>query len=373
MNSAAPKGPHYRVSGYQMVDSINIRNFRSFNDVKIDDCRRINIIIGENGSGKTALLEALFLAAGVSPELAMRTRTWRGFEGAIMSGSHEDLHHALWADLFHKFQTNKSALVSLKGRTEHTRSVTVRLHPRGRVRVKPPSRKKSGAPVKVVSDPSPIEFKWKIQGHPDVVVAPRFERDRLVFPPVPAYHVKASFFAANQTASGLEMANRFSFLSRTYRNEEFVRDFNRLYENITNLSVETTAGATMLYAEVGGLPEKIPISLASGGMSKLAAILLAMSNQAGGVILVDEIENGFYYKRLPVVWKSLLDFSRQYDCQLFLSSHSAECLDAAAVLAKESPDEFSVIRTVQKDGETKIRQFAGDKFADAMDEDIEIR
>ena len=64
------KGRHYCASGYQMVDSVNIRNFRSFSDVKIDGCRRINIIVGENGSGKTALLEALFLAAGVSPELA---------------------------------------------------------------------------------------------------------------------------------------------------------------------------------------------------------------------------------------------------------------------------------------------------------------
>ena len=143
MNSAASERLHYRASGYQMVDSVSIQNFRSFNDVKIDNCRRINIIVGENGSGKTALLEALFLAAGVSPELAMRTRTWRGFDGGMMSGSHEDLHQALWADLFHKFQTSKSALVSLKGSTEHTRSVVVRLHSRGHVRVKPPSRKKN--------------------------------------------------------------------------------------------------------------------------------------------------------------------------------------------------------------------------------------
>ena len=127
------------------------------------------------------------------------------------------------------------------------------------------------------------------------------------------------------------------------------------------------------FETVKGLPEKIPLTLASGGMSKLAAILLSIPDQAGGVILIDEIENGFYYRRLSLVWKAILDSARAYDCQIFASSHSAECLNAAAALAEESPDEFLVIRTVLKDGEAKIRHFGGDKFVDATAENIEIR
>ncbi|MCH8197546.1 MAG: AAA family ATPase [Proteobacteria bacterium] len=373
MNSAAPERPHYRASGYQMINSIKIRNFRSFSDVKIDDCRRINIIVGENGSGKTALLEALYLAVGVSPDLVMRTRIWRGYDSARMSGTVEDLHQALWADLFHKFQTNKRAVVSLKGSAEQTRSVTVTLHPAGKRLLKPPPRKRSGAPPKVVPHPSPIEFKWDIHGHGTIKVEPRFEGDKLIFDPVPPYHVKGSFFAANQAISTLETANRFSNLSRKFRHEEFIKSFNHLYENITNLSVEVTAGSPMLFAVVNGLPEKIPLTLASGGMSKLAGILLAIPEQAGGVILIDEIENGFYYRRLPMVWKAILDSARAYNCQIFASSHSAECLNAVAAFAEESPDEFSVIRTVLKEGEVQVRQFGGDKFADAIAENIEIR
>src|SRR5262245_52823116 len=101
-----------------MIHSFVIRNFRSFNDQEVEDCRRVNIIVGDNGSGKTALLEALFLAAGVSPELVIRTRSWRGYESGGMSGTHEDLHEALWGDLFHKLRSNQPALVSLKGRAE---------------------------------------------------------------------------------------------------------------------------------------------------------------------------------------------------------------------------------------------------------------
>ena len=363
----------YRAIGYQMIHSITIRNFRSFSEVIIDDCRRINILVGENGSGKTAFLEALFLAVGVSPELALRARTWRGYDSDRMSGTQEDLHKALWADLFHKFRTNKGAVVSLKGSAEQTRSVTVTLNPVGKRRAVPPDRKRPGAPVKVVPHTSPIEFKWDIRGHGVIKAEPKFEGDKLVFPPMPPYQVKGSFFAANRTSPSIEVANRFSLLSRTFHDKEFISAFNRLYESITNLSVEVTVGVPMLFATVNGLPEKIPLTLASGGMSKLAGILLAIPDQPGGVIMIDEIENGFYYRRLPMIWKAILEAARAYDCQIFASSHSAECLDAAAALAEENPDEFSVIRTFQKDGEAKVRQFGGDKFADAVAENIEIR
>ena len=121
----------YRATGYQMLRSINIKNFRGFKDVTIDRCARINILVGENGSGKTALLEGLFLAAGASPEIAMRTRRWRGVESEQLSGPIEDIHRALFADLFHMFQTNRSVVISLKGVGKENRSVTVKFHPPG--------------------------------------------------------------------------------------------------------------------------------------------------------------------------------------------------------------------------------------------------
>jgi AAA15 family ATPase/GTPase len=45
-----------------MIHSIDIRNFRCFERLEIGNCRRINLLVGDNGSGKTALLEAIFLA-----------------------------------------------------------------------------------------------------------------------------------------------------------------------------------------------------------------------------------------------------------------------------------------------------------------------
>ena len=129
----------------------------------------------------------------------------------------------------------------------------------------------------------------------------------------------------------------------------------------------------MLFAHVKDLPEKIPLSLASGGMNKLAAILLAMPSHPRGVIMVDEVENGVYYKRLPLIWESLLDLARAHECQVFVSTHSGECIEAAAQIAEKNPDDFSLVRTVSEKGVSKIKQITGRKFAAALEQRLDIR
>jgi AAA15 family ATPase/GTPase len=74
----AERAPH-KATGYQMATGVDIKNFRSFDNVNLPSCRRINIIVGENGSGKTALLEAIFLATSNTPESSVNNSLGRGF------------------------------------------------------------------------------------------------------------------------------------------------------------------------------------------------------------------------------------------------------------------------------------------------------
>lgn len=44
-----------------MLKSLYIQNFRQFRDLRIEPLKRINLIAGKNNSGKTGVLEALYL------------------------------------------------------------------------------------------------------------------------------------------------------------------------------------------------------------------------------------------------------------------------------------------------------------------------
>ena len=51
-----------------MIKEIHIQNFRCFEDTWLSGFSNINLIGGLNNSGKTALLEALFLASFPNPQ-----------------------------------------------------------------------------------------------------------------------------------------------------------------------------------------------------------------------------------------------------------------------------------------------------------------
>jgi hypothetical protein len=347
-----------------MINEIRIKNFRTIKDASISGCRRINLVVGDNGSGKTALLEALFLAMGKSPEVALRLRNWRGLESTF-SGSPQIVSDAIWRDYFLDYDTDKQVRIELDGSHAIARHLFI-------------SYKSSSIELPLSSPrdedyqfPKQVVFEYIYPGlTQSYSVEPRLTDGNIAFPPPPFdAPTEVYFFAANRTYSSGEAASRLSVLSRAFRSTEIVDIFRSVFPSVIDLSVEVIAGQPAVFAQIDGRREKVPLPSASGAMNKVASVLLAIPQQRGCVFLIDEIENGIYYDRLPAVWRSILHFCKLYDGQVFATTHSAECLRAAALVAEESPEEFAVIHT----GPNGPRKFEGKKLIDAMNFDIEIR
>ena len=348
-----------------MIKSAEIRNFRCYSSAKLEDCRRINLIVGDNGSGKTSLLESIFLAAGGSVEIAFRLRQLRGYEAGISATSNE-IDDALWRDLFYKFNKMSEVSVSLLGSEFRNRRMSIKFAEANSVTHTINKKSKFDANV----EQSPILFDWLGPSGRRVTVRPTIKDGKVNLPTVLPLPEETFFFAAGQNYSANETAKRFSDLSKTFKDFEVTRRFKEHFTMIEDLSIELIAGMPMVCAKIEGMPEKVPLNLISSGMSKLASIIFAMSSKKGSVVLVDEIENGIHYRKFPVMWESFLDFCKMTDSQLFISTHSFECISAAAAVAERHPDDFCVIHT---NGKGEIRQFGGASFAKAIEQEIEIR
>ncbi|MGB5989192.1 MAG: AAA family ATPase [Marinifilaceae bacterium] len=62
-----------------ILNSIQIKNFRGFDNLDIDGFSQINLFIGRNNSGKSSVLEAIFLLMGMSnPILSNNINRMRG-------------------------------------------------------------------------------------------------------------------------------------------------------------------------------------------------------------------------------------------------------------------------------------------------------
>jgi hypothetical protein len=185
--------------------------------------------------------------------------------------------------------------------------------------------------------------------------------------------MQGSFFPSSVQTSAGETAARFSELSKRNDIAGVVDALREEFPFITDLSLELVSGTAMIYAFIPPMPEKLPLTLVSGGIHKFFNLLLAIANSRQGIVLVDEIENEFYYDRMTHVWSAVLDFCQRYDSQLFASTHSLECLQAAAHVAERNSDEFCLLRPVRDDTRCIVRYFTGRDFQEAVKDDIEGR
>ena len=62
-----------------------------------------------------------------------------------------------------------------------------------------------------------------------------------------------------------------------------------------------------------GLSELVPLSTMGEGMARVARLILALPAARGGLVLVDEIENGLHRSVLLKVWCSVAHAAARFD------------------------------------------------------------
>lgn len=167
----------------------------------------------------------------------------------------------------------------------------------------------------------------------------------------------------------MEVAARFSALSRRFAEKPLTDFIIREFPQVEGLWVEAYGSSPIVHARLAGISEKVPLNIVSSAVNKVVAVLSCIAANPRCTVFIDEIENGIHYSKLEAFWRGLLELSRTYDAQVFASTHSWECLQAAARVAAEAEEDFSITH-LGRDG---VRQSSGSKFVSAVEEEIEVR
>ncbi|MGC8878301.1 MAG: AAA family ATPase [Anaerolineae bacterium] len=142
---------------------------------------------------------------------------------------------------------------------------------------------------------------------------------------------------------------------------------------LRELTTVLVADVPMLYGDVG-TGRLIPLPLIGEGIVRLADLVIQIGNAGGGVVLVDEIENGLHHSILPRVWQAIGEVARQFDVQIFATTHSLECIIAAHRAFSDSPLYDFRLHRLERVGET-IRAVTYDRetLEAAIEADLEVR
>jgi hypothetical protein len=95
-------------------------------------------------------------------------------------------------------------------------------------------------------------------------------------------------------------------------------------------------------------PNPIPLRTFGDGVNRLFGIILSLSCAKGGVLLVDEIENGLHHSILTKVWAVIFQMARTLNVQVFATTHSWDCIKSFQEAANNDAEEGVLVRLTLK-------------------------
>jgi predicted ATPase len=331
-----------------MYKRVRIQNFRGLRDLTIDDLGRVNLIVGENSVGKTSLLEAiwLLLSAGEAVQ-AVSSDQVRGSRFASSTASDN------WPLLFHQLETDDPISIVM---TEHDGLKTSLNYGPGRAR----SYRYRQTDASTGRSQAVREAQKSYSPGMATITIPH-----------------GVFVSSHREASLLDLAMRFVSARGAVDSGQLVRDLQGLLPNLQGLELDFGPkgdGPPSIVADVG-LARPLPLPLLGDGAVHLLEVLLAVYFAAGGVALIDEVESGLYHQNLTAMWEAIDRSSFGRNTQIFATTHSWECIDAAiGAFAKEHTADFRLHRLERDDnGIVRAITFNHDQAHAALDLNLEVR
>lgn len=362
-----------------MYKSASVKNFRCFDELVIGPLARFNLIAGKNSVGKTALLEALMVLHQYHrPNLAEIFNAVRGL-GPSKSGEYlQELFHD-----FHSLQPIALSHTDDEGRSGNLH-ITITQHPTYTV-PRPGDGPSAGAPVEFPRGLDSLLATGQL-----IEQEVRFDYDSPDGNKTTGYifvgshgvsydapggldEPQASFLAADKQVGLPLLAERLSEILMV-KEEDKIADMLRIVEpRLKSLVVLQKSGVTMVYGDVGTRRLR-EIPLMGAGILRLLEIVLNLFHVRGGMLAIDEFENGLHYSILKKVWRTLAIHGRELDVQLFATTHSNECIRAAhEAFAEEGDYDFRFHRLESANGSIRAVTLDNETLGTALEAGWEVR
>jgi predicted ATPase len=359
----------------EMLKSIRIQNFRGLKSAEVKRLKRLNLVTGRNGGGKTSFLEAAFLNCGAAnAALLVAIANFRGDKviypqsdrllRSVFANLDESRHIQIYADELRQARTKgRSLVIEAKTKERSTPSGGGReLFISGvRLRFNGPSGQfvselDINLPTIVPGTAPSIENPIKItdKGNPDIIfsqfVSPYFRDVE-----------KEVHDQLTEAVKGKAIQNILEMVSIVQR-------------GVTNVVPVTEWGQPNVYVDVG-LKKLLPVTVLGSGFFHVLKIALAINAIQKGVIIIDELEDGIHYSIFPKVAELIVQALNNKNRQFFIATHSGELLKVLIETAAQKRfDDLCLINmTGAQDGGISTRQFDVDELQYAMDLEAELR
>lgn len=346
-----------------MLDSLMIKNFRNLKELKINSLGRVNLIIGKNNTGKTAVLEAIAIYATkgdfdtIFEQLEERGENLKkNIDGENILKENIRTFSSLFTNRKAGYEKESAIYIGniesipLDGEVYPERLVSIRFFD------SEISKKENGREyVLTLDDRLALNVKF---GKRNTVFLLGTNRPFVSgFTP----HIYAEEFQFVRTANIEREKNRTLFDNIVIKDkEQVVIDALRIIEPATEQIIflsESNAEQSPII-KLSNIDNPIPLKSMGDGINRILTIILALVNSENGYLLIDEFENGLHHSVQEKLWEVIFSLAEKLNVQVFATTHSDDCIYGyESVLNGNDKYDGKMIRLDNKNGIIKAVEF----------------
>jgi len=281
------------------IQTIEIKNYKHFQNFKAKNLKRVNLIGGRNNIGKTTLLEACLLsvADGYSDMYGrlLEIETHRNLVNSVLQQKNR-------RENLKKLIVERSD-ISMLINDEHELYIR---NIENRYQLKPAFLEPKEMRYGKLFDRLDVEIEYSYMAFSSNYISPFSDFND----------------AYNRGISSLKLEDRLktlnSHLKELFEIEEldYINNQPQLFKN--------------------GWKE---LSLYGQGVKTFINIMISLLLLKEKILFIDEIENGIHYALFDKMWEIVLKISKERDVQIFATTHSKECIDAYSRVSQRLKDD----------------------------------
>lgn len=377
-----------------MFTTISLSGFRSFEEVRVSNLGRINVLVGENGAGKTSFLEAVrLLGAGGHPAALLASAIERGEYDVHEEDDDTTERVAVLRFAFFGRLTEKNTRFVVAGQDE------ARQDRRVSAEVFDAATRDPDAPRFITGSPDPespsgLEERsmfpeWAIRITLDArkkttveipVVWSRLIANRLSLekPPPLATIRRLPVILRSNDLDDAVLAHLWDATAATPAKEVVVKSLQRIEPAVRDIDLRSdhilSFRSRVSVRLSNGEEARAPIGSLGEGITWLFALALGAAAASNKLLLVDDIDAGLHHRVMEAMWTMVIKAARERHLQVFATTHSIDCLTAlrrACERDEKQGDDVRVVRLIKggRDGIT----FTAEELATAIEGEVEVR
>lgn len=347
-----------------MIENIKINNFRGIKELTIENLGQINIILGKNNCGKTSLLDAILLLSGATNPRLPITINW--------ARNYSNMSDEMFRINFYGLEPKNKIRLSGKYNHSKERNLTISY------------REERSEIIGKENDTLDIHYYLNLEAE----ISGKKYHTELKYPgndttSASVSDIKDEEYTEELKTFYISSSDPFNNNKQLFTNLLLDKQEHAIIESLRTIEPnlkDIIVANDNLYADIG-LEKRIPIQVLGDGIRKIISILINIYQaKDGGVLLIDEIDNGLHYQSMPTLWKTILWMANKYNVQIFATTHNIDSLRALKNELSESLENSNMqdkthIYTLRKKQSGDMMAFMNEysQFTHLINTETEIR